>query len=159
MSSMPLLGSKPPRTPYVFSSLSLSCLSVSLSKKFQNQNNLAYWASEKSRLRKVEEVGSFETFKLPKTTHLSSGDKCCHLTMCFRLMEPNYVEPLPGKARCFEFRSVDSTSRTEVDYPLVDGLTIEATFIKDSSVWSDRSFVNKWSLRCWWDAWAERPYS
>ena len=87
-----------------------------------------------------------KTFQLAKTTHLSSGDKCCHLTLCFRLMEPNYVEPLPGKARCFEFRSVDSTSRTEVDYPLVDGLTIEATFIKDSSVWSDHSFVNKWCL-------------
>ena len=34
-----------------------------MTKKFQNQNNLAYRASEKSRLGKVEEVGSFVKIK------------------------------------------------------------------------------------------------
>ena len=46
MFSMPWPGGTPPEPPL-------------MTKKFQKQNNLAYRASEKSRLGKVEEVGSF----------------------------------------------------------------------------------------------------
>ena len=51
MFSKPLPSGQAPRTPLN-------------DKKIQNQNNLAYRASEKSRLGKVEEVGSFEIFYL-----------------------------------------------------------------------------------------------
>ena len=54
MFSMPWLGGKPHKPPL-------------MTKKFQNQNNLAYRASEKSRLGKVEEVGSFDINVLTKS--------------------------------------------------------------------------------------------
>ena len=111
MSSMPLPGGKPPRPP-TFSILFSLSVFLSLSKNFQNQNNLAYWAPEKSRLGKVEEVGSFDNFDHVLLTFcpLGSNARAHELYFLGLCSSKNNNRPLKG-FHLFEHQETDHLKR------------------------------------------------